>query len=789
MNKAFIRWAVLPALGLIALLLGLFALVFWVLLLSLPVETGERALTGLENPATVERDAAGIAVIRAESIEDAVRAQGFVHAQERFFQMDLLRRLTSGRLAALLGDIEPVIQSDRMNKTYGFTGVADGVYSSMPPFQKALVDAYTEGVNAGLEALGARPPEYFALQSVPEPWAVTDCMFVGFAMHEGLSFSESVERMINVMDEALPRVLVDFLTPSTTRFDSPVVDDAPYTPSPMPTAEMMRPFREKIVFDESMIHEPLELGSNNWVIAPERSASGFAMLANDMHLQLGVPNTWHRTELRTPGMALIGVSFPGMPGIVVGSNTHIAWGFTNVTGDFQDLVRLRIDPKNPSRYLTPDGPEQFGERVEVIEIRGSEPIEIVVYTTRWGPVVEDLHDGSPVALAWPALSAETNNFNIFDLYRAQRVEDALDIAAGWYGPPQNVVVADRDGAIGWTPSGYFPKRIGFSGSRSVDWSSGELGWASNAQHARPRVMNPESGYIVTANARTMGLEDSRDVGANWAIGCRAGRIAELIEVKGVLSEKDMLAVQLDTDVSAVYETYRAILLSRIAKGTSDPTLARVRRYVSEWRGTSDTDEQGMTILSVFRSVIYREAVPHLVAPCKEIDEKFSYGWFQSDEVLLRLLDERPVHFLPDSHDSWDVFLDDALAKTIERLGDSLESDAAMEWGVYRRTRIGHPLSLAVPQLSWLLDAPQLPVPGHPRAVRVQGRSFGASERLVVSPGNEAGAILHMPTGQVLHLLSRQRFAMHEDWARGTATPLIAGEPERVLSLTPALKTP
>jgi len=650
-------------------------------------------------------------------------------------------------------------------------------------FRSVLLDSYTRGVNAGLDDLGASPPEYLLLGTVPEPWSPADCVLVTITIQQTLTLSERPERMKNVMAEALPESLVRFLTPSTTRFDAPVLSDGAEVMAPMPSTSETG-LVSRVAFGESMLEEPLEIGSNSWVVAPQRTGGGRAIVANDMHLGLMVPNTWHRIEIRTPELSLIGVSLPGVPGIVIGSNERIAWGFTNVMGDFQDLVRLAIDPGDPTRYRTREGFESFGTRKETIRIKGGEERTIEVRTTRWGPVVEPLHDGTPVALAWSALDPKTNNLGIFDLMRATSVDEALDAAAHWYGPSQNCVVADDAGDIGWTISGYLPAREGFSGDRSVDWSTAGVGWIRGEQQPRPRVKNPDCGYIATANARTLPVDQAEILGSNWAHPARQRRIRQLLDDADELDERDLLAIQLDTDVSLVFDPYRAALVEHLGASDGDPLRSRLLDIVEAWNGRADIEEAGMTVLDIFRRELHRTLILPLIAPCKEIDEGFKYGWFKSDEVLARLLEERPAALLPEGVESWDALIADAVESVLKMLDLENTDDVALAWGAHHRARIRHPLSIGVPALGVLLDAPSDSLPGHTRAVRAQGVAFGASERLIVSPGHEQDGILHMPTGQIAHVLSPNRMDMHGAWVRGDATPLLAGERVNRMTLKP-----
>lgn len=763
---------------LIAMSLILIAILQISMTRSLPIVSGEREVASLEAPVRVERDNLGVAVIHAEIREDAFLAQGYVHAQERYPQMDLARRFIAGRLAELVGPI--VAETDLDQRRYDFNRVTREILESMPADHRRMIESYTQGVNAGLADTRSPHPVYLALRHDPQPWTPEDCVRMALFMHTTLAFGEMSERMVNVMDESLPPQLVRFLTPHVTVHDAPVIGDRsvelPALPDSLTRVSSARN-RANVAF-------PPEYGSNNWVVGPSMTEDGRAIVANDMHLGLSVPNTWHRAEIRTPELTLVGVSLPGVPGVVVGTNTRVSWGFTNVMGDFQDLIRLRINPENENEYLTPDGYVPFETREETVRIRGGETRTRTMHATRWGPVVDDLHDGTPCALAWPALDAETNNLNFLAMFDVETTDEALDVIEGWFGPPQNVVVADREGDIGWTLSGYLPKRRGFDGKRSADWSKPGVGWLPGEQQPRPRLTNPESGFITTANARTIPLDRAEELGHNWGNPVRQRRIARLLKESGAFDETDMLRIQLDTDVSSTFETYRRAFLDAIPKDEGAPALARARGIVASWNGRADLDQTGITILDLFRSRLHRTLIGALTAPCDELAPEFTYRWFQSDEVIRRLLVEKPSIMLPENHDTWEGFLRETATSVVEDLGVASKTDGELAWGKSNGAGISHLLSYAAPQLGPLLNAPDNNLPGHSRAVRVQGFSFGASQRLVVSPGRERDAILHMPTGQVMHPISRHRMDMHKDWVRGEATPLLATSRLNRLRLVP-----
>ncbi len=361
---------------------------------SLPQMEGERAVRGLGAPVRIERDALGVPVVRGGSRLDVARATGFLHAQERFFQMDLLRRSAAGELAALIG--RPALEMDREARLLRLRLVARRAVRALRADERDLLAAYTGGANAGLGALGAPPFEYLALRAEPAPWRDEDSLLCALAMYRDLQGRQPwQESVLGLMRETLPPALADFLAPVGTEWDAPIEGGPipmPAVPGPdvvdlrkaKPAAALaVRPSEPGVL---ALLGAPIGFeprgsdddafarGSNNWAVSGAHTAHGGALLANDMHLGISVPNTWYRLSLVFPGVEgerrVTGVTLPGAPFVVAGSNGHVAWGFTNSEGDWADLVLLEPDPQNPDAYLTPEGPRQLERETETIEVKG-----------------------------------------------------------------------------------------------------------------------------------------------------------------------------------------------------------------------------------------------------------------------------------------------------------------------------------------------------------------------------------------------------------------------------------
>ena len=394
---------------------------------SLPQLDGSISLTGLRAPVSVERDALGIATIRAQNRQDLAYVTGFVHGQERFFQMDLLRRAAAGELAELFG--EAALAADMRTRVHRFRSRAQQLVAQLPESHLALLRIYTAGVNAAIDTLAARPFEYFLLGVKPLPWRAEDTLLVIYAMYLDLQDETArLDHLYGLMHDVLPGALYRFLTPAGTQWDAPLQGDA-VTQPPIPGPEVfdLRQHTPSALHDQ-LPFDQAALGSNNWAVSGRLTHHGGAILANDMHLRLRVPNTWYRAALIYPDESgaerrIEGVTLPGTPVVVAGSNGHIAWGFTNAYGDWFDLVIVQSAAEG--RYLTPEGPKSFQYYEEQIRIKDGTDVVLPIVETLWGPVIDRDHRGRQRALRWTAHESAAINFALLDLEVATRVSERI----------------------------------------------------------------------------------------------------------------------------------------------------------------------------------------------------------------------------------------------------------------------------------------------------------------------------------------------------------------------------
>lgn len=738
---------------------------------SLPDLDGAAPLAGLSAKVTVERDAAGVPTLTAATRADAARALGYVHAQERFFQMDLLRRAAGGELSALLG--EATWPTDSTLRPHRLRARARAVVAALPADQRAVLDAYVVGVNAGLDALGARPFEYLALRQAPEPWRPEDAILAAFAMYLDLQFDGGygLELERDALAAALPAPLAAFLMADGDAWDAPLTGDAA-EPPPVPTAAQLgdwRPGDAAPAPPEADI-----LGSNNWAVAGDFTETGAAMVADDMHLGLSLPHIWFRASLVVGGRRVTGVTLPGAPLMIVGSNGDVAWAFTNSYGDYIDYVRL-VEPE-PGRIATAGGTVAIDTLREQVTV-GDEVREVVVLETPFGPITATGPDGARYAMQWGAHRPEATNLALLHVEAATSLDEALDAANRSGIPAQNFVAGDRAGRIGWTIAGQIPHRVGRDGRRPVDSTDPDARWDRFLRPDEvPRVVDPEDGRLWTANNRVASGDALALIGdGNYAHGARARQIRDgLAALAAPIAERDLLALQLD-DRALFYARWRDLLRTTLTDTPPSDSLDALRRTVEDWSGHAD--DVGYRAVRAFRDAVVDRVLPPLLSSVQARAPRA--GFPARDETpVWALVTEQPAHLLPPGHASWDALLLDAATEVAR-------GDLRTSWADDNALAMTHPMADALPGLGARLAMPRTPQRGDSRMPRVAGRSFGASQRMVVSPGFEERGLFHMPGGQAGHFLSPYWGAGHDDWARGRPSPFLPGPTVYTLTLTPA----
>jgi len=617
---------------------------------SLPQVDGEINIAGLNNPVDIYRDGIGIPHIYATTMHDLFMAQGYVHAQDRFWQMDFWRHIGSGRLSEMFGSGQ--VETDSFLRTLGWRQVAEQEYAELGPESKAILDAYTEGVNAYIES---HTPvelslEYLILTGVLnpsytiEPWTPIHSLTWGKAMAWDLggNMDTEIERAI-LLKSLTPAQVAELYPPYPD--DYPVIvptigDNVSSTEAStvnvqeldiQPSASDLQSVVDNIdLLDAVLGPRGPEIGSNSWAVSGKLSATGMPLLANDMHLGIQMPSIWYQNALHCQPKSdacpfeVTGFSFAGVPGVVAGHNDNIAWGFTNLGPDVQDLFIEKINPDNQDQYEVEGHWENFETRQETIKVGGGDPVEITVRITRHGPVVSDtygslkdqvdpkkdpeatpfkdkagidLPENYAIALSWTALSPSTPFEAIWGFNKAQNWDEFRAAARNFHVPAQNLLYADTQGNIGYQTPGDIPIRKHGDGSLPVPGWGSEYDWMGYVPFDElPYVFNPESGYIATANNQANPRDYPYLIGKDWDYGQRAARIVEMIQTAPGKIDAAYIQSMHGDSKNLNAEALTPILLSL----ELDPELASVRdQFLADWDYQEHAASVSTTVFETF----------------------------------------------------------------------------------------------------------------------------------------------------------------------------------------------
>lgn len=774
---------------------------------SLAQLDGTLAANALSAPVRIERDLRGTATIHAANRRDLVFALGYVHAQERFFEMDLMRRSAAGELAELFGSA--AVPIDRKARAHRMRARSINALENLDATERAELTMYRDGINAGLAALAVRPFPYLLTRNVPEPWRLEDTLLVVHAMSFTLNDEENARELaLSRMHATLADPVYRFLTASGGSWDAPLSGPALVWPA-IPTAQDLD-LRGVAAEDPATRHDATALaasgrdeylpGSNSFAVSGVL-AGGAALVANDMHLDLRVPGIWFRARFVYPDpehpgetIDVNGATLPGAPAMVVGSNRHIAWGFTNSYVDAADWVRVIRDPADPSRYRTVDGWQPIEHHTETIRVKGAADVVLDIEETRWGPILASDIDATPLALAWSAQQPGAVNLDLVGLEHARDVGAALAVVHRAGMPAQNFLVGDAAGRIAWTIAGKLPRRVGdFDPGLPADWSggSGWDGWLDAG--AIPVIADPPDGRLWTANQRIVGGDELALLGdGGYDIGARAGQIRDDLAARDRLTPADLLAIQLD-DRALFLMRWRSALEGTLAHMPASGLRNALAAAIATDRARAGTDGFRAATDSVAYRIVraWRTEVTDAVLDGFAMVVRRTYPDFamprlaQAEHAVWRLLEAKPAHLLPPGHADWDALLAACAMRVGERLDAQPGGIAARTWGERNTARIRHPLSRALPGfLARWLDMPADELPGDNHMPRVHGPDFGASERFAVAPGDEEHGYFELAGGQSGHPLSPFHGAGHADWVNGKPTPFLPGPAAHHLVLEP-----
>lgn len=743
------RWLRGIGIAALCLLLLLALAAVWLLLASLPKTNGEITLASpaLTGEVSIARDEAGIVTIKAESETDAYFALGFAHAQDRLFQMEMMRRHGAGRLSEIVG--ERALKADKVMRTLGLAQQAAAQYEAASPELRAALESYAAGVNALLARWWRPlPPEFLLLRHLrPEPWRPTDSLLWGRIMAWQLSGNAGQE----ITNEGLRGNLDPDLLQILMRAEGSL--------AALPGLGLTRS------------------ASNNWALSGALTVSGAPMLANDPHLGFSVPAIWYLARIETPGMVWTGATTPGLPLIVIGSNGHVAWGFTTTHGDTQDLYEERLLPDDATQYETPSGPRKLEIRREVIKVRDAPDVTLDVRSTRHGPIISDLDPerylGRTFALGWTGFDAKDRTPEAFlAMNRAQDAAAFKEALRDFHSPQQNVVYVDAAGHIGLVAAGRAPTRRNVYNESLLPapgWIA-DYDWTGRLDFfALPQVADPAGGRIVTANNDIRPLRYRYFIGRTFDRSSRHDRIAQLLSELDRASAADFEQIQLD-DVSPPLRNFVRRYLPEIAASVP----LDIGAALSGWDGRMAADRPEPLIATAWLYATARRVLADEMG-----EQEFDAWWFWQVDILEKLLgqdrwcDDPTTMHREFCHDALRIAFREALDTLRQAYGPAWQG---WSWGAAHSVTFRHPVFSGIPVLGSRLT-PIVPANGDQFTIsrggslaRGGGAVFadvhGPGLRMVVDMSRPAGMRVSIAGGQSGHPLSSHYSDLLLEWAQG-----------------------
>ncbi len=727
------------------------AIVYGVLTLSLPTLDGKGRSDAVTQPVKVARDTLGQAVITAATRHDAAYGLGYAHGQDRFFQMDLLRRNAAGELSELFG--KAALALDKKMRFHQLRKRSQAILKTLPEADKQLLKSYAQGVNEGLAQVGYPSFEYLLTGAEQQPWQSEDSLLVIFSMYLDLQTAtfERDQALIQIQQQYGAK-MVEFLTqPSQYQaaLDGSILTPYSQTIPQLPTQPLAA---------IKSITANLEVGSNNWAVTADLTNTQAAMLSDDMHLSMAVPVIWYRAQLNythnNQAYQVTGVSLPGAPAIVVGSNNKIAWGFTNGYIDTADWIALTDSSKT-------------WQVNEVIALDNGNDEIYPLTLSEYGPV--KYINNQPYALSWAAHQPYAVDMQLLQLEQAETVDDALNIASNVGIPVQNLMVVDSQGSAAWKHMGGIPART-VPSELAINESEYSATWQQN-EVIRPFVKNPESGRLWTGNSRVVSAEDNARFGnGGYALGARATQIRDRLFEKQQFNEGDFYQLQLDNQARFL-TPWHSLLLEQLKQQPEHN--ADYINALDNWQQCACSTSVGYTLVKTYRDELINILFSSIEASLKKQDGTLSYVKRDLEPAVWQLIKAQPASWINPQFTNWEQQLQAAFEQTLAQLtakfGNNMQN---WQWGKVNELAIEHPFAKQIPLLSKLLNMPTAPGFGDSYMPAVQKTSFGASQRFIAQPGYLESAILTVPGGQSGHPLSEFYRAGFDEYVEGKHTPLL-----------------
>lgn len=747
---------------------------------SLPQLDGRLLTPGLSAPVTVRRDQHGVPHIEASNLDDLLFAQGYVTAQDRLWELDMARRMAGGEAAEILGP--RLVEHDRIQRVLAIRATAERLTATLSERDRRYFDDYAKGVNAFIGAREDRlPAEFRLLMYQPKPWQPVDSMLVAMGMVQMLDEHWPEKLARERITARLGPTLAADLYPTGSWRDRPPITTEPSITAPGQVIP-------KIPLDESQTgmarmperreSEPGRLvafalglearlpgfgrrgdgwsallerdganclgcasGSNEWVVSGSRTASGQPVLSNDMHLGHQIPNIWYEIDLKAPGFHAAGVTVPGLPFVVAGHNAHVAWGFTSLYGDTQDVYVERVNAQD--QYQGADGAWHAVEHdLETIRVRGGRDVTVDVERTGHGVVLTPVIPGETrvLALRWSAYDPKASGFPLLEIDSAGNWTDFRNALRGWWGPTQNVVYADDQGHIGYQAVGLIPSRPnGLAGVPIADVQHEWQGFIGFDQ--LPSAFDPPGGILATANARVTPEGYPTPLTLEWADPYRNERIWKWLEPKDKLTQQDMLTLQTD-----IYSDLDQEIAQRLAYGIDhsshvDARLRQAADLLRSWDGVMGVNSAPAAIVAAAKAAFY----PMVLEP-KLGGEWRLYKWGESLYAGEQILMNEPAAWLPRQYATWDDFLADLVRQGLDH--EHAPPDLRKwRYGYAHPVDVEHPIFGLLPWFKRWTGTVAQPQSGDTSTVKDVARTFGPSQRFTIDWSNVDGATENIVMGE------------------------------------------